>query len=601
MLLSLNQPIGAILRMFTYVASGPASSPGRTSSLMSGPGTPVSYSTRLVEWIQTCAAGILGMLLGSGKRLHLPSVIGHDRRVIEVDAESDALGNALIAAGWRQYLRLRRGARPFPVSNEAIENKLQRRTVTYRSAEQIHANNAEVLVFSGQSAWHFRYTNYRHSEFALWAPRFSLSTIFGIVRLVRNAAGGRIEVLGRVSLPVRDGRVRSFLVGRVTNRVQRNARRYLSPFVSTERFFDELSRFRIRYAVLRWFETLPEIEAGEDIDLLVADEQVEIVLDLLDSEPGVVPVDVYSASGMAGTDYRSMAYYLPPLARQILAEAVLHKGRFRVPNLEHHFLSLAYHVVYHKAEASGLRRNATDVTAVGGGDHDYARVLSQLAAELDISPEITLEGLDAFLAARGWRPPLDTLDRLAEKSGWLRSRLIAWREEAMIQLKDTPALRHDGFTVFFLREKALEHGLEQVALKALESDFIILRTAVLDAAARQRVRTMVRGANWNKGPWPASGGGPAMLIVAVDPDPINPSAALKATYPTLTNARVQNKGQLRDRLNERLTAEQRCNMIHSSDSGPEAAYYLSVAAPELLGDISRQVEEAVGRLGAAVG
>ena len=34
-------------------------------------------------------------------------------------------------------------------------------------------------------------------------------------------------------------------------------------------FFRKLKNLNVNYAVLRWFETLPEIEKGEDIDLLV--------------------------------------------------------------------------------------------------------------------------------------------------------------------------------------------------------------------------------------------------------------------------------------------------------------------------------------------
>jgi hypothetical protein len=51
-------------------------------------------------------------------------------------------------------------------------------------------------------------------------------------------------------------------------------RRYLRPGVTLEALFDELNRRGVRYAVLRWFETLPSVGPGEDVDILVADEDL---------------------------------------------------------------------------------------------------------------------------------------------------------------------------------------------------------------------------------------------------------------------------------------------------------------------------------------
>ncbi|MBA4155853.1 MAG: hypothetical protein H0X65_00045 [Gemmatimonadetes bacterium] len=559
-------------------------------SRASGPRAPASARSRVGEWLQDRAAATAGALLGAGKLLPLDAVIGRDLRVIEIDADSDALGEGLLAAGWRRYLRLRRGS-----SGNAAGDESRRRTAPYRSAKQIQANNAEVLILSGSSARHLpTFSLYRHVRYVLWAPDRSRAGVAALAGLTRHAARGRIQVLGRVPLPAGDGRTRSYLIGRIREEKQgTRARRYLSRVIGTEEFFDRLNRNDIRYAILRWFDSLPAVGEGEDIDLLVADEQIDRVLGILDAEPGTIPLDVYSASGLPGTDSRSMAYYPPALANQILDWAVLHKGRFRAPSPEHHFLSLAYHAVYHKGERSGLPRNRSDRTPAGGGEHDYAAVLGGLARELGIAAEITLEGLDRCLAERGWRPPLDTLDRLAKRSQWLKSHLRAARDEAALHLEQFPGLRHDGFTVFFLRDKVVHYGLVQLVLDALGERFFILHTEVLDGTAKERVRQTVRGGNWNRGPWPASGGDPAIMVVALDLMPTAASAALRELHPTLTNARLQEKGWLRDRLNTRVPAQEHCNMIHSSDSGPEAAYYLATAAPELLTQINDRVDAAV--------
>ena len=60
------------------------------------------------------------------------------------------------------------------------------------------------------------------------------------------------------------------------NRLRKNRgkRRYIHPKLGVEGFFKELKKNDISYCVLRWFETLPLVEEGEDIDILVADKDI---------------------------------------------------------------------------------------------------------------------------------------------------------------------------------------------------------------------------------------------------------------------------------------------------------------------------------------
>ncbi|OMQ16635.1 hypothetical protein A7K94_0201095 [Modestobacter sp. VKM Ac-2676] len=91
-------------------------------------------------------------------------------------------------------------------------------------------------------------------------------------------------------------------------------RRYLRAGLSLEGFFDELNRRGASYAVLRWFESLPEVEPGEDIDILVADEDMALVGTMLTSHlvaPSRQKFDVYSVSGLPGSDYRGIPYLRP--------------------------------------------------------------------------------------------------------------------------------------------------------------------------------------------------------------------------------------------------------------------------------------------------
>jgi hypothetical protein len=60
-----------------------------------------------------------------------------------------------------------------------------------------------------------------------------------------------------------------------------NARRYLRRGISVDEFLSRLTATGVRYAVLRWFETLPAVDPGDDIDMLVADENLPFVESLL--------------------------------------------------------------------------------------------------------------------------------------------------------------------------------------------------------------------------------------------------------------------------------------------------------------------------------
>jgi hypothetical protein len=347
-------------------------------------------------------------------------------------------------------------------------------------------------------------------------------------------------------------------------------RRYLRPGLALDDFFAELERIGVRYAVLRWFDTLPAVAAGEDVDLLVADEDLPRLRPYLRSyyaAPGTQAFDVYSASGLPGSDFLGVPYYPEGLASGLLDRSVLLRGRFRVPDERDHFDSLAYHAVYHKGHASGLPENAASEPSAPGADHDYAAVLAELADRLSLPVSITLEGLDTYLTDNGLRPPLDTLDKLSAANPWLAARVD--------KLWGPPDGGVPGLSVFVLRERAA-HLLDRLNRELLREGFQPLETVHLDTEAAARVAAGVRGGNWGQGPWPVGGGGPVTYVVAYD---LTQSLG-EADSPT-DPARVQDaKIAIRDRLLAALPeGELRFNPLHSSDDPRQALDHLA-----LLGD-----------------
>jgi hypothetical protein len=226
-------------------------------------------------------------------------------------------------------------------------------------------------------------------------------------------------------------------------------RRFIPHQLGVCGLFYGLQTAGVRHAVLRWFESLPQISPGEDLDLLIDDASLEQVRAMLEDGPSIQPVDVYSVTGLPGADYRAMPYFPPYLAEELLDRAVIHRGLCRVPAPREHFLSLAYHALYHKGWDSSIPSASDKRPRRASADHDYVDVLQQLVAGLGIETPVTLEGLDACLDSYGWRPPHDMLIRLSRRNRWVRS---LWRHP------DKMANTDDRVAVFLLREEGMRRG-----------------------------------------------------------------------------------------------------------------------------------------------
>jgi hypothetical protein len=395
-------------------------------------------------------------------------------------------------------------------------------------------------------------------------------------------------LLGRLGRPQRvglktGGRGSRLIVFAVRKRqLPTGARHYVPHCLGLTGLLGRLRDENLRHAVLRWFETLPNLPAGEDIDVLVGDDHLPRMLTILESGPGVQPCDVYSETGLPRSDYRKMPYFPPRLASELLDGAVLHRGLCRVPNPKAHLLSLTYHAVYHKGPSSGVPESAEGVDTAA--EHPYPRILADLARGLGERIEVTRWGLDAFLAANSWQPPRDMLLRIGKRNRWVRETL---------QINDPERPQDRGLVVFVVRERAmLRGGLEKLMPLLEQTGFKILKRKLLVGDEQLRVTHNMRGGNWGRGPWPVSGGPPAAIVVAFDPQPIPLTRKQQKKFPLATNARVLEKGAIRDLFNAGQPAEQHCNALHSSDNGHEAWEYIALAMPEAADEIRRLIAAA---------
>jgi hypothetical protein len=211
----------------------------------------------------------------------------------------------------------------------------------------------------------------------------------------------------------------------LTGKFRRRARRYIPPELGLEQFFRTLRDRNTRYVVLRWFDELPQIKPGGDVDLLIHDEDIEAICDLFVGEVRGVACDLFSVSGLRGSSFRGIPYLPPTKALGVLDRAVLFRNLMLIPSPEDYFLSLAYHAIYQKGLRSGLPTSAAGLEPEPRPRHDYAGILARLATEAGIEVPITMEALDDYLAGRGWQPSPEMIPTLAKRNEWLAARFRA--------------------------------------------------------------------------------------------------------------------------------------------------------------------------------
>lgn len=530
---------------------------------------------------------LLARTLGYRKQVNVTEVVPTHLRVVEFDLQDLELTSLLLDLGYKKYLGLTKTPLDQLFATSAAASVPKARIHSYQSQRQIFQNSADVLVLSNPTVQQLSfYNNYRHVQYVFCALDSSTHLLSAVLATLKNSLYKKqLQFLG-ISQLENPLYCKQILIFKVLAPKFYSARHYISPVVGVENFFNRLEDRQISYAILRWFDCLPDILPGEDIDMLVANQNVELLEDILREEPGLIPCDIYSVSGLKGTAYKNMAYYPPKLAKQILERSILFKQNFRVPCPEDHFLSLSYHAIYHKGKKSGMPRSQSDRSPLGfEPEHDYAGILAELAKSLGLSVAITLDDLNRYLDSRGWRPPLDTLMRLDSRSLWCEGDMTD-------QLP--PELKADiqGMSVFLVREKAVQLGLTDRIIQMIrEAGFTILRTDKLSPEQIESVSQEIRGGNWDRGPYATSGGRPEVVVVAVDLFPLAPQADLHKQYPLLNNKRILIKHRIRDEINQTLPESQQFNMLHSGDNEVEAFNYLQLALPERVDAIRQEIKQ----------
>jgi hypothetical protein len=495
-------------------------------------------------------------------------------RILVCDARDLAVLEELGARGLENVLVLTAPERLEALRSQAgpRARKIHAWTEADRERGRAHRHSADVLWLDGDSAG------------VLWS-RSSLRAARQIV--VRRSDGrARLALVARRALGLAAGRGSFDWAGASWSRFEIpgerkvRARRYLSPEIGLADFFAELERRRVRYLVLRWWETLPETAQG-DVDLLVHDEDAAAFLEALGPNVGTIPLDIYASHGALGLGYRGATYYPAGLALSMLERSVLTERGVRRPAPRDALFSLAFHALYHKGPASGLPTALAGVEPSSAPKHDFAGILAALGREVGLQVPTSMEDLDQFLEQHGWRPPRDMLRKWANRNPWIRAR----------HFSGSPRKEKPGWCVFVVRKGALEAGLaDAIEHEITQRGFRVLAREELDPAAAGRFAEHARGGNWGQGEFAAHGGAPALFLIAFDPNPLPTRRRFARRYPDMDNGRIVEKRAIRDAVNARLPAERRANFLHTSDNSDEAWEYVRIAWPERVSNLRRELE-----------
>lgn len=457
-----------------------------------------------------------------------PEIIWNkETRFIEIGARDLQVASSLNQAGLNKYLLLAETKG----ESEQFRNDHPRfadATEVIYGTKFLSHNNADILILSGKAArFLWKHRRIRHTKGIVWDPSlfpYNLSAFLGALvhLLLWN------HKLPRPVLFKTDKGFRLMFFSAIRRPKNKpKARCYIPHSLGIDGFFEQLENKRLEYAILRWFDQLPDLAPDEDIDILCSDTDVEKIRDTLLSGPGTQPVDLYSTSGLKGSNFKNMAYFQPHLAEEILNHTVLYKDRYRVPNPEYHFLSMVYHAVYHKAEQSGLSTIHKSIHPPEHPKHDFKTILEEMADAVGIKIEADMESLDSFLKEKGWRPAIDTLHRFASDSKWIRETIKAEKK----------IYTDHGLAVFIVRKTGTEMGVEQKVVDELKHvGFDILFTKQLTPEEAEHTGRVTRGGNWDIGLGKERGGSPSFIIVCYDLFPAPVPKEMQKLYQVRTQS-----------------------------------------------------------------
>lgn len=222
---------------------------------------------------------------------------------------------------------------------------------------------------------------------------------YGFKRLTQNNKSSFWLVLGRKSL-------------------KNSNEFYLSKNLGIQGFLEYLHKANIEYVVPRHFESLPCLHReGGDLDIIVSDKDEHFIKNFLIENSGSIRVDVWSVSRK---NYNQTTYMPPNIAEEVIKNSIEGKAFSKIPNQLDAFRCLVFHALYHKGFGSGLPSEYTP-SGKFKNNNDYLSAIKNMAFNLNLEINFTMEDLDEYMQASGWGPSSQMSILLSKNNEWIRS------------------------------------------------------------------------------------------------------------------------------------------------------------------------------------
>lgn len=482
--------------------------------------------------------------------LQLPSLVG-DKLVVVATREADWYADAIVAAGARDVLMLARTSLDKKPASE------RRVFGHYSKATEVWHNNASVAVLDGSATSALFYRKAVERFRTILVPHGPALAVVASA-LIRWRRRGRVTIAGSIDV-VSGGQHRRCLVLH-SNVVRTDHRRQHAPA--------RLSPFEIvrgleglDHAVLRWADVIAAGQHDGDIDLLVAVEATGALQDLWSQEIGTYPIDIYTEDGSGGFHFTQVPYFVPHMARRMLASARPSKDGIRVAAPEWQFLSFAYHLMFH-IKSRRVPPGTNTLSPATFTSPKYLAELERLAAMAGQVPPRSFDDIEAALKRFDAFPGIDLIGFYAKKNPFLQARYLGDKRP------------RPGLATFFVREFGASGERVSEIRKALAVNFEIVAEGPVTAELGDAVRRRVRGGNWTDASAPGGRAEPIHYFVCWDASPRAPSGRTRSRYPNLDNDRILTKYAIRSDIGDKGHKAQ--SLIHSSDNSAEAMEHIEV-------------------------
>ena len=448
----------------------------------------------------------------------------------------------------------------------------------YANLRDVSLSNCEVGVLNAGSS--IAVSRKRH----FWKARFetifvplSPGLLLSAPSIVYYAQRRRFIVEGVAHLAI-EGRSRRYLVLSVRKKSPHNRRLFAPDHLSPIEFFRRMQG--LNYVLLRSVERVEENGAYKDIDLLVSDADLPQMRERFRQEAATLPLEVYSETGADGHDYRTAPYFVPEMARRMLASAEVRPSGIRALPPTWQYLSLAYHLVFH-GKSQRIPPGTKDIGQQTWDKPRHYEALVRAARDAGFPEPKAFDDLDTALRSHHVFPGRDLIGFYARGNPFVGARYVnSGRSRA-------------GLATFFVRDFGDAERAAPRVLAQLKEQFRIIAHGPVNGENRQAIVSKIRGGNWLD-PARAMLAEPSHWFVCWDERPILPKGRARRKYPNLDNQRVA-EFKLRVREEAALLTGDPTRLLHASDNSDEAIEH--VHAIGIAGD--PQVSAAIARLRAS--